>query len=319
MEEIKKALDVGATPDDIIYAHPSKVISHLKYAKDHDVSLMTFDSISELYKVKMYFPQARLMVRIRVEAEKCLIQLGDKFGCEPDKAVELMKCADGLNLKIIGISFHVGTGCHEAEAYPRAIHIAAAIIQKARQNGIAIQYLDIGGGFPGDSLEMFEKIARRINDALETENILLNDITVIAEPGRFFVSKAFTLATTVTSVRECESYNIYYINNGIYGSFNSVHTEHATVDPMPLNNKSKTQKKCAIWGQTEEKYDKIINECLLPKMDVGDWIYFKNMGAYSTVLSVKFYGFAVPEIYPVIKEHEWIQLQMMISSKNKKP
>lgn len=65
--------------------------------------------------------------------------------------------------------------------------------------------------------------------------MVLKGVKVIAEPGRFFVSKAFTLATTITSVRECDSYNIYYINNSIYGSFNSVYTEHAIVHPIPLN------------------------------------------------------------------------------------
>ena len=105
---------------------------------------------------------SRLVLRIRAEAERCLIALGGKFGCEPDKAVELLKHAKNLGLTVAGISFHVGTGCHETQAYPRAIHIAAEVIDEAQKNGVRIQYLDIGGGFPGDSLEMFEKVSYKI-------------------------------------------------------------------------------------------------------------------------------------------------------------
>ena len=58
-EEIKKALEIGATSEEIVYANPSKLVSHLKYAKEHDISLMTFDSICELEKIKIHYPEAR--------------------------------------------------------------------------------------------------------------------------------------------------------------------------------------------------------------------------------------------------------------------
>ena len=69
-------------------------------------------------------------------------------------------------------------------------------------------------------------------------------------------------------------------------------------------NKTKTIKS-VIWGQTEEVADQISNECWLPEMKIGDWLYFENMGAYSTVLSVRFHGFTVPLVYPIINEEEW--------------
>ena len=59
--EIKAILDLGVSPDRIIYANPCKQTSHLKYAAKKDVRLMTFDNELELYKVKAHFPTARYL------------------------------------------------------------------------------------------------------------------------------------------------------------------------------------------------------------------------------------------------------------------
>lgn len=69
-------------------------------------------------------------------------------------------------------------------------------------------------------------------------------VELIAEPGRFFVASAFTLVTQVHSIREIEDYTsedhevdrrfMYYINDGIYGSFNCVVYDHAVVTPRTL-------------------------------------------------------------------------------------
>lgn len=56
---MESVLDMGVSPDRIIFANPCKVISHLKFAAEKGVSLMTFDNESELHKVKKYFPSAR--------------------------------------------------------------------------------------------------------------------------------------------------------------------------------------------------------------------------------------------------------------------
>jgi ornithine decarboxylase len=50
---------MGVSPDRIIYANPCKQISHLQYAAQKGVELMTFDNEDELHKVKKYFPTAK--------------------------------------------------------------------------------------------------------------------------------------------------------------------------------------------------------------------------------------------------------------------
>ena len=46
-------------PHQIIFANPCKQSSHIKYAADHDVTLMTFDSEEELLKINDIYPNAK--------------------------------------------------------------------------------------------------------------------------------------------------------------------------------------------------------------------------------------------------------------------
>lgn len=60
---------------------------------------------------------------------------------------------------------------------------------------------------------------------------------IIAEPGRYVVASAFTLATNIVAKREVNDDNgslvstMYYINDGVYGSFNCVLYDHQEVNP----------------------------------------------------------------------------------------
>lgn len=152
--------------------------------------------------------------------------------------------------------------------------------------------LDIGGGFPGDmdKLDDFIQIADIINTSLDKEFPLKN-VRVIAEPGRFFVSSAFTLITNVHSKKNI--YNpqngdvkhvMYYINDGVYGSFNSLIYDHQIVKPIILKDNIIDINSCnsSIWGPTCDSLDCIIESIPLPNIDVGDFIMFENMGAYTS-------------------------------------
>ena len=49
----------GVTGESIIFAHPAKLPSHIKYAKKMNVEMMTADSESELVKISEHFPEAK--------------------------------------------------------------------------------------------------------------------------------------------------------------------------------------------------------------------------------------------------------------------
>lgn len=59
INEMEAVLKQGITPDRIIYAHPAKLTSHMKYAIDKKVDLMMFDSLEELKRIHCIYPTAR--------------------------------------------------------------------------------------------------------------------------------------------------------------------------------------------------------------------------------------------------------------------
>lgn len=70
-----------------------------------------------------------------------------------------------------------------------------------------------------------------VNAALDDYFPESEGVQVIAEPGRFYVAAAYTLATLIHSKRD----TMYYINDGVYGSFNCILYDHAVVNPIPLD------------------------------------------------------------------------------------
>ena len=77
--------------------------------------------------------------------------------------------------------------------------------------------------------------------------------------------------------------------------------DHAVCTPKVLlrNNQlvlgaAKTDEKqfcCSVWGPTCDSMDCITRDGLLPKLDVGDWLYFDNMGAYTNAAASTLYVF----------------------------
>ncbi|XP_019212999.1 ornithine decarboxylase [Oreochromis niloticus] len=255
--EIELALSLGVTPDKIIYAHPTKPRSHIRYARTHRVNVMTFDNEEELLKISLTHPQAKLVMRIAVDDSKSLLRLNAKFGVRLSSVSKLLECARWLNLEVIGVSFHVGSGCTGSMAFKQAITDARYAFDIANSVGFQMRLLDIGGGFPGreDFTEVkFEEFSEVINKALDELFPPANGLEIIAEPGRFYVDSAFTLAVNVIAKRvedtdECsgkclpdrkdyssEKMMMYYINDGVYGSLSYLINDpaHTKVEPWPL-------------------------------------------------------------------------------------
>ena len=59
-----------------------------------------------------------------------------------------------------------------------------------------------------------------------------------------------------------------------------------------------------IWGPTCCGFDCIIKECRLPCLETGEWLVFKNMGAYTMCLATTFNGMPKPDCHYVIQQHD---------------
>ncbi|UYV79493.1 ODC1, partial [Cordylochernes scorpioides] len=300
--EIQAVLSAGVDPSRIIYANPCKTRSFIKYAAAVGVDLMTFDNEVELHKIKGVHPGARLILRIRVDDSHSHFRLGLKFGCEVEEAERLLATAQDLGLAVVGVSFHVGSGCREASAFTQAVADARHVFDVARHRlGMELSVLDIGGGFPGKAephVGQFEEMADAVNTALELWFPEESGVQVIAEPGRYYVTSAFTLATNIIAKRESamDGTTMYYLNDGVYGSFNCVIYEPTALHPIPLtvdggNVEEREILRSSLWGPTCDSLDRVMEETFLPNMEVGEWLVFHNMGAYSLTSATTFNGF----------------------------
>lgn len=309
--EINKVLNIGVDADRIIFANPAKPASHIRHAKDVSVDTMTFDNECEIHKIKALYPDARLVLRIRCDAEVSQCPLGMKFGCEPTiEGPHLLRVAASVGLNVIGISFHVGSGCGDPPVFKRAIAAARKLFDYGVEIGFNMNLLDIGGGYPGNKGSSIDKIAQVVNDALDEFFPVSEGVQVIAEPGRFYVAAAYTLAANIHSKRVAPSHTMYYINDGVYGSFNCVLYDHAVVNPQPLNQQPFGKMyPSSVWGPTCDGLDQVVNSCFLPQLDIGDWIIFPDMGAYTLPVASPFNGFPVPKVYAVIDEGVWLLLK----------
>jgi ornithine decarboxylase len=77
--EMKAIIEITKDPTRIIFANPCKMTSQIRYARANDVDLMTFDCEEELYKIKLYHPYAKLILRLAVDDSKSVCKFNKKF------------------------------------------------------------------------------------------------------------------------------------------------------------------------------------------------------------------------------------------------
>lgn len=68
----------------------------------------------------------------------------------------------------------------------------------------------------------------------------------------------------------------------------------------------------SIWGPTADSFDLIVKNMLLPELYIGDWLIWKNMGAYTLALSNTFNGFPIPVVKPFIRKSQWLVCKMYL-------
>ena len=196
--EIAQILPLNVSPSRIIFANPCKAVSHIKSAAKRGVDTMTFDNVDELYKVARISPTAKLVIRILTDDSKSLCRLGLKYGAPLVTVPGLLSRAKDLGLDVIGVSFHVGSGCYDPSAFADAVRWARAAFDMGLAAGYNFSVLDVGGGFEDAT---FEATAGILRDAIDLHFPDRTGLRILAEPGRYFISRAFSLAANIIARR----------------------------------------------------------------------------------------------------------------------
>ena len=275
--------------DKIIYANPIKANETLR---DLDVykPLVTYDNFEEIGKIRQHAPHAGLALRLSVPNTGAMVELSSKFGAASGEAVQLIEAAHQAGLVVEGLSFHVGSQTTNFENYVQALNLAAGVYREAADRGFHLTLIDIGGGFPAPydaQVQPFETLARRIN--AELDRLFPKKIEILAEPGRFLVATAGTAIAKVIGKARRDGKRCYYLDDGVYHTFSGIIFDHCQYHLKAL--KQGPTEICSVFGPTCDALDTISLAEELPELDLGDYVYSENIGAYSRASSTWFNGF----------------------------
>ncbi|MGE0714061.1 MAG: type III PLP-dependent enzyme [Alphaproteobacteria bacterium] len=276
------------------YMHPVKGRSAIRSAwREQGVRDFSLDSMEELEKiVEETGEEAGLGLFVRLIPPKAatLYDLSGKFGATPEAAVALLRRARAVAERV-GICFHVGSQCMEPAAYARAIALAASVAAEA---GVAIDVLDVGGGFPVSYPDVVPPPLGDFMAAIRTAfaaSGLPAHCRLWAEPGRALVAPGVSVVVQVQHRRG----DALFVNDGVYGSLSDAGAPRfrfPTRLVRPDGGSDAAEKAFHFFGPTCDSADRMEGPFLLPA-DVreGDWIEIGQLGAYGAALRTAFNGF----------------------------
>lgn len=292
--EIELVEKLGVRPGDLIHTHPVKRESDIERALAAGIDTFVIDNPLEAQKLVPYRDRVRVLVRIRVLNPDALINLSYKFGIDHRKAPELIEKTHALGIRVRGISFHVGSQNLNAYKYIEALTMAREIFNLAYLKGIRMETLDIGGGFPTRYLNDVTPLTEFMRTVAAEIERMFPGTEVIAEPGRFMVASAMTLAATVIGKSMRQGTRWYYIDEGLYGAFSGKVYDHC--DYPVLSEKSGELHNSVIAGPTCDSTDIAYEHCPLPELEIGDVLMFTEMGAYTNASASNFNSLPITKI-----------------------
>ncbi len=276
------------------YNNPVRARHEIATAVDLGIKSYSVDSRSELAKLIEMVPAegTEITVRFKLPVAGAAYNFGAKFGATADVAVDLLKTVAEAGF-IPSITFHPGTQCTDPNAWGSYIRAAAEI---ARDAGVRIARLNVGGGFPSHRLNgvmpQFDATFSLI-DRVTTEAFGVDRPALVCEPGRALCGDAFALVSRIKALRDDTH---VFLNDGIYGSLNEL-GQIGVIDRVYAMDANGARRKGRImprivFGPTCDSVDRLPGDVGLPA-DIAeeDFVVFNGMGAYSTVTNTRFNGF----------------------------
>ncbi len=293
---------------EMLYMHPIKAQSDIRLALEtygiRVIALDHEDEVNKLFRVvrALDLDPGALTVFVRLQTKgHAAYELSKKFGAGPAYAIELARRLNKAGFRV-GLCFHVGSQIEDPGTYQRALASADWVRNRV---GFPLAGLDVGGGFPAEyghdpqkrtpTMPSIGEIMERLEDDLR-EYEFLNEMPLVAEPGRVIVARAFSLIVRVL-LRKGRR---LYINDGIWASLSDSWTGKITLParfiPDPAirarNGDEKTIVPFKVCGATCDSVDILSRPFWLPEtVDTGDWIEIGHIGAYSLSLRTRFNGF----------------------------
>ncbi|APA15736.1 hypothetical protein sscle_15g105060 [Sclerotinia sclerotiorum 1980 UF-70] len=296
VEEMHTVLSLGTHPSSINFANPCKAPESLAFAYKVGIRKTTFDNLDELDNIKKYMPNAQLLLRIYANDSSAVVSLGDKYGAPLESCHALLVRARELGMDVDPV-------LQTLTQFEKQLLIQL-VWNIAQSLGFSLKIVDIGGGFQSTETA-FCPMAIAASSAI-SEASFPEQTEFIGEPGRFYACGAFILVCRVISRRistgptASKVLEMLYQNDGVFKSFMNGLTEKEVFAPTLIMSKidgnvaRKTGEHAyIIWGPTCSSTDCVTRRATFPcEVRVGDFLVYRNMGAYTSATATRFNGFS---------------------------
>jgi diaminopimelate decarboxylase len=259
----------------------------------------------------------RVNPEVGVKAEVRASYRNSKFGVPfnggtIDSAAKMVKHLMGSDLlKFEGFHFHLGSQITDFSCYTHALDKMDAFITKMKKENPAFQVntFDIGGGTPifyNDPVptpaQMAENHISKLNQLAETHGTF----TLMIESGRFLVAESSILVSRIVNTKEYNEHKIVIVDAGYHILLDAALLKQEypqEVVPVVPDSKGKTTalatvKNIHLAGRLCDTYDvfPLSKVSDLSESEVGRYVSFYNVGAYSVVFNMPFHCQTKPPI-----------------------
>lgn len=292
--ELFRARRAGIPADRIVYSGVGKTVDEIDFALNENILMFNIESTEELDRINRRAAakgmKARIALRVNPDIDPNThpyISTGmkkNKFGIAIDSALKAYEQARTLsNIEILGVDCHIGSQLTEVTPFVDALKRLKTLIGKLRGIGVAIRYLDLGGGLgivydqesPPQPHEYAEAILRELVGL---------DCTLIFEPGRVIVGNAGILVAKVLYTKRTQSKNFVITDGGmndlvrpsLYGSYHYI---------QPLTRSPRDTEIVDVVGPICESGDFLARDRGMPMPAAGEYLAVMSAGAYGFSMS----------------------------------
>lgn len=297
--------------DKIIFNGPIKRTALLYHALESN-ALVNLDSEYEVELVCQYkkdHPQTDVNVGLRIninltdEKGNSTIQCGLRFGRFgfPDTILGAnIEKLRAIGVRIIGLHGHTSTSDRAVLNYKIITQHMLAVCEKYQLNDL--EYFDIGGGFFGAAPAGMDITDRPkyedyadcvLGETMNNQWFMTHQPYIVIEPGSSVVSNVFNYYTRVYQNKKVGKVNFVIVDGSVFDVKPTMHTNNLPHEVFKAceTNDSYT---CDVVGSTCMEKDVILKDIELPKLEAGDYIQFRGVGAYTICLTPTFINYLPP-------------------------
>ena len=291
--ELRKCLEAGAKPEDIVFSGVGKTEEELVLAIKENIFSINIESEEELDRIiktaKDLEKKAQCMIRINPDISSeshPYIQTGlktSKFGILRegiDSIVEKASKSRLINLK--GIASHVGSQIFNKELIFENLNLLIEIANNLIRQGHALSYIDLGGGLGISYQEERELKPREVLEEVISRLEPLN-LNLLLEPGRSISGNTGVLLSKVEYLKKTSDLNFAVIDSGMNDLLRpSLYQAWHNISVVATNNQKELS--YTVVGPVCESGDTFGEDRIL-SLDEDSILAIHDAGAYGHVMS----------------------------------